>query len=180
MLSELVLYAKIKESFVYKVSGRIKDDEEIANVAGKYGIEVVKRPGELADDRTTLDPVIYHAINEMEKRCHKTYDIVITMQATSPTLQSSTLNAAVKQFVDNNIDTMISAVNSVHLIDIDNELDWILCEHILKKKKVVIRADGEKSIGMGHIYRSITLVFMLIGHDVTIVTNKNCQLGVKK
>lgn len=216
------------------------DDDEIANIAYNYGINVVKRPKELADDSTTLDPVIHHAIVEMEKRYQKTYDIVITMQATSPTLKNSTLNKAINEFIDKRFDTMISAVNCVHLswrkinnhivpnyqervnrqqlpdnyvesgafviskrevctektrigknvgiytlndsegIDIDNDLDWILCEHILKRKRIVIRADGEKTIGMGHIYRSITIAFMLIGHDITIVTNKNCTLGIEK
>ena len=60
------------------------DDLEIAEVVSGYGVEVVMRPESLAGDAVTLDPVIYHATKEMEIRQNIEYDIVITMQATSP------------------------------------------------------------------------------------------------
>lgn len=65
-------------------------------------------------------------------------------------------------------------------IDIDSVKDWVICESILRKKKIVFRADGYESIGMGHIYRCITLAYQFIEHDVEIVTNCDYLDGIKK
>ncbi|MBP5384094.1 MAG: UDP-2,4-diacetamido-2,4,6-trideoxy-beta-L-altropyranose hydrolase, partial [Lachnospiraceae bacterium] len=63
------------------------DDEELAGIVEKRGVEVIKRPAELATDSITLDPVIFHAMQVMEEKHGCRYDTVITMQATSPTLK---------------------------------------------------------------------------------------------
>lgn len=91
------------------------DDEEIERIALLYGAKVIRRPVELATDKVALDPVIYHAVMEMEKKYNETYDIVITMQPTSPVLKSSTLENAIKYFIENNFDTVISGINRPHL-----------------------------------------------------------------
>lgn len=65
-------------------------------------------------------------------------------------------------------------------IDIDSVKDWVVCESILKRKKIVFRADGYESIGMGHIYRCITLAYQFIEHDVEIVTNCDYIDGIRK
>lgn len=216
------------------------EDEEIKEIAGQYGMELVERPAELAGDAVTLDPVIYHAVTACEASKSKTYDIVITMQATSPTLRSVTLQNAVESFVSGTADTMISAVNEPHLswgyegnelvpnyekrvnrqqlpkhlketggflitrrkcvteagrigkkvtvyevpkneaIDIDNDHDWKVCEAILSAKKILFRADGEEKLGMGHIYRCLSLAYHLTGHELLFVTKKDYPLGVKK
>lgn len=65
-------------------------------------------------------------------------------------------------------------------IDIDSVKDWVVCESILKRKKIVFRADGYESIGMGHIYRCITLAYQFIEHNVEIVTNCDYIDGIRK
>ncbi len=216
------------------------EDEEIAEIVNQYGIQVIMRPENLAGDEVTLDPVIYHAVCESEKRRSIKYDIVLTMQATSPVLQLGTLKKALEMFLDGNDDTMISAVNDAHLswkyengklipgyekrvnrqqlplslketggflisrrscvtregrigtnvtvfeipkeeaIDIDTDYDWKLCEAILKSKRVILRADGEENLGMGHIYRCLSIAYHLTGHKILFVTKKKYTLGVKK
>ena len=64
--------------------------------------------------------------------------------------------------------------------DIDNSIDWVICENILRKKKIVFRCDGYKELGMGHIYHCLTLAYNLTGHDVIFVTNKNHLEGLNK
>ena len=91
------------------------DDEELGGIVEKRGVEVIKRPAELATDKVTLDPVIFHALQYMEEKKGLRYDTVITMQATSPTLQADTLKAAVRFFEDSEWDTVISAMNKPHL-----------------------------------------------------------------
>lgn len=216
------------------------DDEEILAIADNYGAIALHRSPELAKDAVTLDPVIFDAVKQMEERNGYKYDVVVTLQPTSPVLTSQTLKNALENFVETNAETFISAVNKPHLswgkneegyyplyekrlnrqqlppnyleagaflitrrefvtdnsrmgkkisvyeipesesVDIDAVSDWIVCESVLNRKKIVLRADGYKLIGMGHIYHCLTLAYNLIGHDVMIVTKKGCDEGIRK
>ena len=91
------------------------DEEEIQNIARRFEARVVERPAELAGDSVTLDPVINHAVMTMERVSQCSYDIVITMQPTSPLLSSATLDAAIKFFIENKYDTVLSGVNDPRL-----------------------------------------------------------------
>lgn len=91
------------------------DEKEIQNIAGKFGAYVIDRPAQLAGDKVTLDPVIYHAVTAMEEANKCVYDIVITMQPTSPLLTSGTLDKAIQFFIKNNYDTVLSGVNDPRL-----------------------------------------------------------------
>ena len=216
------------------------DDEELGGIVEKRGVYVIKRPAELATDKVTLDPVIFHAVNYMEEKMGKKYDTVITMQATSPTLKFETVKAAIEFFENSEWDTVISAMNKPHLswgikdgvitknyekrlnsqelpanyletggflitrrecvtengrigekvnifeiseeeaMDIDTYSDWILCENILRRKKIVFRTVGKMQLGMGHIYRCLTLAYKLTGHEITFVCDKESDIGIAK
>lgn len=217
------------------------DDDEVKNIAGKReGVTVVERGENLSSDKITLDPVIYDALIKMEEKNSCRYDLVITMQATSPTLKADTVIKAVEFFNSQDLETMISVVNRTHLswkeengkivknyekrlnsqelpknyqetggflmakrevvtensrigekvgvyeipseqsVDIDTEEDWIVAESILKRKKILFRAVGQQKLGMGHIYRCLTLAYKLIGHDLLFVTDSESTMGIKK
>lgn len=216
------------------------DDDEIEYISKIYGAKVIRRPEELANDTATLDPVIFHAFKTLEEEKGETFDIIVTLQPTSPLLKVETLDKALESFINSDCDTYISVKNSPHLswsvkdneivpnykervnrqqlppyyvetgafffsrrnivtpnsriggkisvyevpeeeaIDIDSVSDWIICEMRKKKKKIVLRCDGYKKIGMGHVYHSISLAHNLMCHDVTIVTNRNYTEGLEK
>lgn len=65
-------------------------------------------------------------------------------------------------------------------IDIDSTSDWIICENVLRKKRIVFRADGYKELGMGHIYHCLTLAYNLTGHEVMFVTKDQYTEGINK
>lgn len=216
------------------------DDEELGGIVEKRGVEVIKRPAELATDNVTLDPVIFHAVNYMEKEKGVKYDIVITMQATSPTLKKETVAAAIKFFEESDFDTVISAMNKPHLswgvkdgvitknyekrlnsqqlppnyletggflitrrkcvtetgrigekvsifeipedeaVDIDTYSDWVLCENILRRKKIIFNTVGKMQLGMGHVYRCLTLAYKLTGHDISFVLDEGSDIGIER
>ena len=216
------------------------DDEELGGIVEKRGVEVIKRPAELATDKVTLDPVIYHAVLFMEEKKGYKYDTVITMQATSPTLKMSTIQRAIEYFEDSEWDTLISATNKPHLswgmkegvivknyekrlnsqelpanyletggflitrrhcvsesgrigekvnifeisedeaIDIDTYSDWVLAENILRRKKIMFRTVGKRQVGMGHVYRCLTLAYKLTGHELLFVASKDSDIGIEK
>ena len=91
------------------------DDDEIARIAAKKDVVICKRPAELATDDIPLDPVICHAYDIMTKERGVSYDYVVTLQATSPTLRLDTLKNAINEAIAKDVDTMISVVNRPHL-----------------------------------------------------------------
>ncbi|WP_458405175.1 cytidylyltransferase domain-containing protein [Methanobrevibacter sp.] len=91
------------------------DDSEIALISEKFGASVVRRSEELSSDEIPLDPVIYDAMIQKEKLAFDEYDIVITLQPTSPLLKTSTLDRAIEKFDDFSIDSIISVVDDRHL-----------------------------------------------------------------
>ena len=73
------------------------DDSEIALISEKFGASVVRRSEELSSDEIPLDPVIYDAMIQKEKQAFDEYDIVITIQPTSPLLKTSTIDKAIEK-----------------------------------------------------------------------------------
>lgn len=92
------------------------EDKEILNSALHFGAKVHERPKEIANDQTTLDPVIYECFKSIEKIEKKSYDIVATVQPTSPLLHTNSFDKALDQLIQNtNLDTIISAKENTHL-----------------------------------------------------------------
>ena len=89
------------------------DAEEVKAVASKYNVEVIDRPAELCGDDVTLDSVVFHTYCELRKK--QDYDIVITLQPTSPLLKVETLDAAITEHIEKKADTTIAVVNKPHL-----------------------------------------------------------------
>lgn len=91
------------------------DSVEIADMAQSYEVDVVRRGAELSADETVLDPVVHHATVEMEARTGARYDVVITLQPTSPLLRPETLESGIEYFLRGDWDTVLSVVNRPRL-----------------------------------------------------------------
>lgn len=84
------------------------DDTKIQLIAQQYGAQTQYRNPELAKDDVPLDPVIYDAVIKEEKKLMSEFDIIITIQPTSPLLKTETLDYAIEELINNNFDTLIS------------------------------------------------------------------------
>ncbi|MCD6579348.1 hypothetical protein J7L48_07710 [bacterium] len=91
------------------------DDDEIAYYAKLFGAKIIMRPAEFSKDNITLDPVIYQAKKEIEKKEKISFDTIITLQATSPLLLGDTLKKAISYYKRNDIETLISVLEKKHL-----------------------------------------------------------------
>ena len=92
------------------------EDDEILNTAQKLGSKTHKRDLNIADDKTTLDPVIYDCYVHAKQIEKKEYDLIVTMQPTSPLLTSKSLDVAIRNMInDSHIDTIIAAKDATHL-----------------------------------------------------------------
>ncbi len=64
-------------------------------------------------------------------------------------------------------------------LDIDSYADWAVAEYYARRKNIVIRADANPSLGMGHVYRALALAHELNEHRLRLVTREDndYQLG---
>jgi len=229
----------LKSKYINKVVVST-DDEEIAEISKIYGAEVIKRPRELARDDITLDIVIHHAVINIENG-EDYFDVVITLQPTSPLLSTETLDRAIETLFKSDYDTIISVSDETHLywreenrnyvplykerknrqflspiyketgafviskrevikegsrigkklflykipekesVDIDSIQDWWIAENYVNMLKIVIRVDGDYDMGLGHVYRALTLANrMSFHHNVYFLLDENKRLGIKK
>ena len=93
------------------------DDSEIALLCEKFGASVIRRSAELSTDEVPLDPVVYDAMVQKEKLAFDEYDIVITLQPTSPLIKPSTMDRVIEKFEDFAIDSVLTVVD-------DRRLSW--------------------------------------------------------
>ncbi len=92
------------------------DDNEIAEIAEKYGAEVpFLRPKELAEDTTPTIDVVEHVIHYYENKDNK-FDYIALLEPTSPLRKESDIDNAIQQLVnhENDADGLVS-VGEVHL-----------------------------------------------------------------
>ena len=85
------------------------DDAEIAEVAKKFGAEVIDRPAELAGDKVTLEPVIKHALDFLAEKENYVPDFVSCIQPTSPLLKPEIIRESVEKVVNHDHDSSITA-----------------------------------------------------------------------
>lgn len=86
------------------------DSHEVAIIAKCMGVACHWREKYLCEDAVTLDAVIANAIPLDVK-----WDYIVTLQPTSPTLSVTTLDNAIYDAVERDLDTLISAINKPHL-----------------------------------------------------------------
>lgn len=81
------------------------DGNEILEYGKSQGIEVFKRPVELAQDDTTSDKVILNVLEH-----YQDYENIILLQPTSPLRTSRQIDEALNKFQDEKADALISVV----------------------------------------------------------------------
>jgi len=91
--------AALKSKFLDKVVVST-EDKEIAKVAKKYRVEVIKRPKELARDDSPVIDAILHAINWVEKRGEH-FDIVVLLEPTSPLRETKDIDKSIEILLNN-------------------------------------------------------------------------------
>lgn len=92
------------------------DDEEIRSVARTLGAKTLPRAEGLAADEATLDGVVDDALRRIEHDTSASFEIVVTLQPTSPLVRTETLDRGIDRLVhDLHVDTVISGTDDRHL-----------------------------------------------------------------
>lgn len=213
-----------------------EDPEILAYARGSWNVMTQIRPEKLSKDEVTLDPVVYEAVHYIESISGNRYDVIVTLQPTSPILKIQILDEALQTFIGTEFDSCISVIEDTHLrwkledeipyplyeerlnrqwlpkvyketgaflisrrdiitpssrlgknimiypisreqgVDIDDEVDWRVAEAILSKVHIAFVVYGNPQVGMGHIYRTLTLADFFLGNTIKFFTfNSNHQ-----
>ena len=83
------------------------DDKEIAETCNKYGVEVIPRPEDLAQDDTPDLPVFKHAILYLEKKGIET-ELVVNLRPTAPLRTVKDIDSAIKTMFNTKADSVRS------------------------------------------------------------------------
>lgn len=91
------------------------EDKKIKKMVESFGlnIKVVDRPAEHATDSASTESVMLHFAKEVP------FDILVTLQATSPLTQSADVDRAIQTVIDENYDSLVTGVRT-------NQFHWSL------------------------------------------------------
>lgn len=76
------------------------EDKEVAEVARRYGAEVIDRPRELAEDNVPTLPVLQDVLKKIPA------DVVVWLQCTSPVRDDGLIDYCIKRFLDSGADSL--------------------------------------------------------------------------
>jgi len=85
------------------------EDKEIAEISREYGADVIERPLELATDDATTLSVLQHVIERIP--C----DSIVLLQATSPIRSGGLIDVCIKEFKDNDYDSLATGFTCKHI-----------------------------------------------------------------
>lgn len=90
------------------------EDDEIAQICTKYGIEVLKRSQDLATDTARTVDVVINSLNQLADKGYKANTILL-LQCTSPTRLTRHIDEAILSFINNEkADSLISVSEVTH------------------------------------------------------------------
>jgi len=88
------------------------ENTEIAKIAAGFGAEIIERPAELATDTATTDSVMVHAAEVLGK----TFDVLVTIQATYPYLLAGDFLKAKACFEKGQYNSLFSGTHTYHFL----------------------------------------------------------------
>lgn len=87
------------------------DDKSILEIAAKEGVEYIKRPSFLAEDSSSMESVIIHSIEQIEKKGIK-FKYLILLQPTSPLRDNKNIEEACDKFLELKADSLVSVART--------------------------------------------------------------------
>lgn len=93
------------------------DSDEILAVAEQYGAIGVKRPAAIAGDTATSESAWLHALDAREAATGA-FDLVLSLQATSPIREAADLDGALSQYAAEGWDSLLS------VCEIEDFFNW--------------------------------------------------------
>ena len=85
-----------------------------------------------------------------------------------------------KSLAGNKIEYAAYNIPNEKAVEIENYQDWWVCEKLLRRKLVVFNVVASSQIGMGHIYRTLTIAHEINDHEIIFTCDEKYNLVVEK
>ena len=145
------------------------DDAEIADIARRYGAEVIRRPLELAQDDTPSLPVLRHVIGQLADAEQFHPDIIVVLQPTSPLRTVADIETAIEMLVEKECGSVVSVCEVEHPLEWMYTLNEGRLESVIKgDEKIARRQDASR------VYRLNGAVYVTSKH---VIMKENRVLG---
>jgi len=106
-----LLYYTVKASMDSEIINRTvvsTDNSLISKVATQLGADVILRPKRLSNDTVTLEPVIFHILNTLQKKEDYLPDVIVLLQNTSPLRTATHIDEALNKLKNEKLDSILS------------------------------------------------------------------------
>lgn len=90
------------------------DNQQILLRAEKLGANVVKRPKKLSTDSASIESTILHCLSYLKNNDNYVPDTIVLLQNTSPLRTVKHIDDAIKLFLENRYDSLLSGYHSHH------------------------------------------------------------------
>lgn len=127
------------------------EDEKIAEVASKYGVEIILRPEELSKPKTSIVPTINYVLDRLKKNGYEP-DVVVLLHVNSPLKKEEHITEAINTLLIFGTDSVISVCDDLkfHYKHATNGLQPLFEKRLLRLEKEALYEEN------GAIYVSWT------------------------
>ncbi len=89
------------------------DSDEILNIASKYGAKLIKRPDEIAQDKSVDIEFMQHALKWIEENEKQTPQYIVHLRPTTPLREVDILNWAIESLTKSVLSTSLKSVHEM-------------------------------------------------------------------
>ncbi len=86
------------------------DDDEIADVARRYGAEIVRRPAEISGDSASSESALLHTLQVLQQEDGYQPDLLVFLQCTSPLTLAEDMDGTIQALLDQRADTALAVI----------------------------------------------------------------------
>jgi len=103
------LTAALRSQYIQRVVVST-DDSEIAQVAQRYGAEVVWRPAEISGDTVPSEAALLHTLETLQEQEAYTPDLLVFLQCTSPLTLAEDIDGTLAALLEQQADTALAVI----------------------------------------------------------------------
>jgi YrbI family 3-deoxy-D-manno-octulosonate 8-phosphate phosphatase len=86
------------------------DDDEIADIARRYGAEIVRRPAEISGDSASSETALLHTLQVLQQEDGYQPDLLVFLQCTSPLTLAEDMDGTIQALLNQRADSALAVI----------------------------------------------------------------------